>query len=287
MKERVGKMKETENKVIQEEVYKSGSVQYIDSREVAEMVGKEHKKLLRDIRTYINQIKEISEGQNPKSKIGLSDLEAKRKIEFSDFFIESSYYVDGQSGTYPCYKVTLKGCEFIAHKLTGIKRTEFTVKYINRFHDMEDKMIDGKVLQQFMEQQIKTNQVQTEFNQKIMECLEHLENPGRNRGRSGYKGNPFLTASDNDIEERKKELYSLTARLAELWGCQHMQILHQMYKILELKLEIVLDCYKSVYRSETGRQYASMAEVIASHDWLYENAVHLCECTIKKTQNLN
>ncbi len=280
-------MKETENKVIQEEVYKSGSVQYIDSREVAEMVGKEHKKLLRDIRTYINQIKEISEGQNPKSKIGLSDLEAKRKIEFSDFFIESSYYVDGQSGTYPCYKVTLKGCEFIAHKLTGIKRTEFTVKYINRFHDMEDKMIDGKVLQQFMEQQIKTNQVQTEFNQKIMECLEHLENPGRNRGRSGYKGNPFLTASDNDIEERKKELYSLTARLAELLGCQHMQILHQMYKILELKLEIVLDCYKSVYRSETGRQYASMAEVIASHDWLYENAVHLCECTIKKTQNLN
>lgn len=131
-------MKETENKVVQEEVYKSGSVQYIDSREVAEMVGKEHKKLLRDIRTYINQIKEISEGQNPKSKIGLSDSEAKRKIEFSDFFIESSYYVDGQSRTYPCYKVTLKGCEFIAHKLTGIKGTEFTVKYINRFHDMED-----------------------------------------------------------------------------------------------------------------------------------------------------
>ena len=280
-------MKETENKVIQEEVYKSGSVQYIDSREVAEMVGKEHKKLLRDIRTYINQIKEISEGQNPKSKIGLSDLEAKRKIEFSDFFIESSYYVDGQSGTYPCYKVTLKGCEFIAHKLTGIKGTEFTVKYINRFHDMEDKMIDGKVLQQFMEQQIKTNQVQTEFNQKIMECLEHLENPGRNRGRSGYKGNPFLTASDNDIEERKKELYSLTARLAELWGCQHMQILHQMYKILELKLEIVLDCYKSVYRSETGRQYASMAEVIASHDWLYEKAIELCDYAIEKVQNMN
>lgn len=285
MKERIGKMKETENKVVQEEVYKSGSVQYIDSREVAEMVGKEHKKLLRDIRTYINQIKEISEGQNPKSKIGLSDSEAKRKIEFSDFFIESSYYVDGQSRTYPCYKVTLKGCEFIAHKLTGIKGTEFTVKYINRFHDMEDKMIDGKVLQQFMEQQIKTNQVQTEFNQKMMERLEHLENPGKSRNRGSYKVNPFLTA--NDVEERKEEIYVLTARLAELWGCQHTQILHQMYKMLEIKLEIVLDCYKSVYRSETGRQYASMAEVIASHDWLYENAVRLCERTIEKVQNMN
>lgn len=30
------------------------------------------------------------------------------------------------------------GCEFIAHKLTGVKGTEFTAKYINRFHEMED-----------------------------------------------------------------------------------------------------------------------------------------------------
>ena len=39
---------------------------------------------------------------------------------------------------YPCYNVTKKGCEFIAHKLTGVKGTEFTAKYINRFHEMED-----------------------------------------------------------------------------------------------------------------------------------------------------
>ena len=38
----------------------------------------------------------------------------------------------------PCYLVTKKGCEFIAHKLTGVKGTEFTAKYINRFHEMED-----------------------------------------------------------------------------------------------------------------------------------------------------
>lgn len=280
-------MKETENKVVQEEVYKSGSVQYIDSREVAEMVGKEHKKLLRDIRTYINQIKEISEGQNPKSKIGLSDSEAKRKIEFSDFFIESSYYVDGQSRTYPCYKVTLKGCEFIAHKLTGIKGTEFTVKYINRFHDMEDKMIDGKVLQQFMEQQIKTNQVQTEFNQKIMERLEHLENPGKSRNRSSYKGNPFLTDDESNIEARKEELYAMTGKIAGMWGCKHTRILHYLYRMVEIRLGIVLDCYKEVYCSETGREDACMAEVIASHDWIYEKAVELCEYAVEKKQNMN
>lgn len=91
---------------------------YIDSREVAEMVGKEHSKLLRDIRTYTEQLAE--------SKIGLED-----------FFTKSSYK-DANNQNRPCYLVTKKGCEFIAHKLTGVKGTEFTAKYINRFHEMED-----------------------------------------------------------------------------------------------------------------------------------------------------
>lgn len=93
---------------------------YIDSREVAEMVGKEHKELLRDIRRYCEQLGES-------------------KIALTDFFTESTYKTE-QNKTMPCYLVTKKGCEFIAHKLTGIKGTEFTAKYINRFHEMEDKI---------------------------------------------------------------------------------------------------------------------------------------------------
>ena len=138
-------------------------------------------------------------------------------------------------------------------------------------------------IKQFMEQQ-------TEFNKMVierLERLEHLENPGRNRGRSAYKGNPFLTASDNDIEERKKELYSMTANLAELWGCQHTRILHYLYRMIEIRLGIVLDCYKSVYRSETGREDAGIAEVIASNDWIYEKAIELCDYAIEKVQNMN
>lgn len=38
----------------------------------------------------------------------------------------------------PCYLITKEGCEFIAHKLTGVKGTEFTAKYIKRFHQMEN-----------------------------------------------------------------------------------------------------------------------------------------------------
>ena len=91
---------------------------FIDSREVAEMVGKQHNELLKDIRRYAEQ---LGEGKIPQS----------------DFFTESTY-VNSQNKKMPCYEVTKKGCEFIAHKLTGVKGTEFTAKYINRFHEMED-----------------------------------------------------------------------------------------------------------------------------------------------------
>lgn len=95
---------------------------YLDSREVAEMVGKDHNMMLRDIRRYEEQL-----GQS--------------KIAQSDFFTESTYR-NSQNKLMPCYLVTKKGCEFIAHKLTGVRGTEFTAKYINRFHDMEDALME-------------------------------------------------------------------------------------------------------------------------------------------------
>lgn len=97
--------------------------QTLDSREVAEMVGKQHKNLLADIRGYVKELGEL-------------------KIQPTDFFRENTYRTE-QNKIMPCYDITKKGCEFIAHKLTGIKGTEFTAKYINRFHDMEDVIKEG------------------------------------------------------------------------------------------------------------------------------------------------
>lgn len=71
------------------EVYKSGSMQYMDSREVAEIVEKEHKNIVRDIKRYSEEL-------------------AKLNFELSEFFIESSYSVEGQSRKYLCYLVTKK-----------------------------------------------------------------------------------------------------------------------------------------------------------------------------------
>lgn len=100
----------------------------LDSREVAEMVDKQHSHLLRDINTYIRHTL-----TNPK-------------LDSLEFFAKSTY-LDGKGETRPCYQITKKGCEFIANKLTGQKGTIFTAIYINKFHEMEMQLQDSYMIQ--------------------------------------------------------------------------------------------------------------------------------------------
>ena len=95
----------------------------LTSQQVAEMVGKQHKNLIRDIETYENYLLNTN---------GL-------KIELVDFFKKSTYK-DAKGQIRPCYKITKKGCELIAHKMTGKKGVLFTAEYINRFHEMEQAL---------------------------------------------------------------------------------------------------------------------------------------------------
>ena len=91
----------------------------IDSREVARMMEKRHADLLRDLNIFSNYLSDSIE----------------RKIALNEFWQESSYK-DGKGEIRKCYLITKKGCEFIAHKMTGKKGAIFTATYINRFHAM-------------------------------------------------------------------------------------------------------------------------------------------------------
>lgn len=126
--------------------------QALDSREVAGMVGKEHKELLRDIRRYCEQL-------------------GKSKIAQSDFFVESTYQ-NNQNKKQPCYMITKKGREFIAHKLTGQKGTEFTASYINRFHDMEDCIRKPQSALEMLQLQ---SQALFEVNEKVDTVKQELD----------------------------------------------------------------------------------------------------------------
>ena len=93
----------------------------LDSREVAEMLGKKHKNLLSEIRKY----DEYLTGSD------FSPL---------DFFIEGNYK-DAKGENRPRFQITKKGCELIAHKMTGQKGTRFTATYIDKFHSMENELV--------------------------------------------------------------------------------------------------------------------------------------------------
>ena len=102
--------------------------QTLTSLEVAEMTGKTHYNLLRSIASYEKHFSQLN-------------------FELAKYF-KLSTYLDEQEKERKCYNITKKGCEFIAHKMTGIKGTEFTVKYIERFHEMEQVISQQKVVEQ-------------------------------------------------------------------------------------------------------------------------------------------
>lgn len=96
------------------------TVVYLDSRLVAELAGKGHNDLLKDLRQYNTYLQ-------------------RGKIPATDFWVEDTY--KGRNGkTLPCYQISKKGCEFIQHKMTGQKGAIFTAKYINAFHDMGERL---------------------------------------------------------------------------------------------------------------------------------------------------
>lgn len=98
----------------------------IDSRDIAKMIGKSHAHLMRDIHDYI------------------SDMEHNPKLDSAQFFIKSSY-IDPNKRERPCYLLTKKCCEFVAHKMTGRKGTIFTATYVSLFNEYEAEH-NGKLI---------------------------------------------------------------------------------------------------------------------------------------------
>lgn len=92
----------------------------LDSREVAKMISKRHRDLMRDIRDYIKVIKYSA------------------KLRSTDFFVESTYKASNGKVN-PCYLLTKKGCEFVANKMTGKKGTLFTAQYVSLFNEYQEE----------------------------------------------------------------------------------------------------------------------------------------------------
>lgn len=114
----------------------------ISSLEVAEMVGRDHKEVLRDIRNIKGHL-------------------AESKIALSNYFAESAYK-DSTGRTLPCFLLTKKGCELYGTRMTGEKGTQFAVKYIERFNEME----------QHIQQQLPSDPVELALQQSLKNYQE-------------------------------------------------------------------------------------------------------------------
>lgn len=132
------------------QVIKHDGVDVVDSRAVAEMTGKRHDHLIRDIKNYCNVL-----ARNNAPKFGLVDSSVtapksgvsatELKIELSDFFIDSTY-TDATGRELPCYLLTKKGCDMVANKMTGEKGVLFTAAYVTAFEAMREHIETGKPL---------------------------------------------------------------------------------------------------------------------------------------------
>ena len=140
-------------------------IQRISSREVAEMM-------------------EVKRHSNMLSKIDTIDLTLTNgKISTFDYWIKSTYK-DLKGELRREYLVSKKGCELLAHKSTGEKGVLFTVKYMDRFEQMEKQINKPKNLSPMDQLRLQYQVLETHEQrfEKIEERLDSLEiNPHQKR----------------------------------------------------------------------------------------------------------
>jgi phage regulator Rha-like protein len=101
---------------------------YIDSREIAEVIGIRHDHLLRDIGNCLDIIEDFTEVP----------------YEGSHFFMESSY-LDAKGRTRLNYLVSKIGCEMITNKLTYENCVPFTYAYTRKFEEFEKQERERRI----------------------------------------------------------------------------------------------------------------------------------------------
>lgn len=233
--------------------YSNNQLVAIDSREVAEMLGKEHSYVLEMI-------------QGREGKLGIIPVLENANLAVSNYFIQSTY----RSGTreYKCYLVTKMGCELLGNKQQGAKGILFTAKYVERFNKMEQaiKERSSRALSP-MDQLRLQYQVLEEHGGKIVQIegkIDDLENnlPLFNveckelqtlvrkkgievlggKGSQAYKNNSLRCKVYSDIQQQLRREFQVT-RYEAIKRCQFAKAkdIIAEYKVpFMLKDEIVM-----------------------------------------------
>lgn len=133
-----------------------------NSRDVAALIGKRHKDVMRQIRTMQAHL-------------------TGRNFAPSDFFIPATY-TDSTGRELPCYYLTQMGCEMVANKQTGAAGTLFTAQYVKAFHAMKEFMMKEFIMERnspiWQDTRALTKAVRKQETDAIRELVEYATGQG-------------------------------------------------------------------------------------------------------------
>lgn len=127
------------------------------------------------------------------------------------------------------------------------------------------------------------NAILAEIREEMLTAINDISARVEMLESQAYKSfrNPFqLNGIDNSAE--LKSLNDLVSEVSELCELDRNRTLHYLYKTVEENLDISINSYLSVYRSETGIKDAAPIHVIASSITLYTEAVRLCQEVVER-----
>lgn len=222
-------------------VFRHENVDVVDSREVANMIGRNHKELLRDIRNYAEILTKATE----------------RNFALSDFFIPGNY-TDPTNRTLPCYYLTKKGCDMVANKMTGEKGVIFTAAYVTAFEQMRQCIgsgIPNKPLS-MPEYLLAQAQMMVEQEKKIRQLTELGE---RNTEAIRSIGSA-LNVPTIDRDQWQQDMNSFISKLSLDYSIPHQTAYGDLYGALEDKTGCDLEARQRNMRRRLEQQGAPYKE---------------------------
>jgi len=183
----------------------------VDSRDVAEMLDKNHAHLMRDIKGYVDVM-----DPNP-------DLDSAQ-------FFSLTTYSDSQNQTRPCYLLTRKGCDMVANKMTGEKGVLFTAAYVTKFEEMENQINTSTQnlspqLQLLISMELKQNEMQKAITEN-KEAVQSIRD----------------VVSLNTTSWRADTSTLITKMARKIGGLEHISDLRkESYKLLDTRFGVSLE----------------------------------------------
>lgn len=220
-------------------VFQQGGVDVIDSRSVAEAIGKNHKELLRDIRNYA----EIIENSN------------ERNFALVDFFVPSTY-TDTKGEERPCYLLTKKGCDMVANKMTGEKGVLFTAAYVTAFEKMRRQTQKPMTANEMFAMQA---QINLDNEREIKELKGRTAENEKRLDETNRKFDAvttFVTSPLTDADTWQERMTRHIRRAVEEFGLNYQQFHAKLYDELERTAGVSLKCRQTRMRN---RMYAAGA----------------------------